>query len=278
MIFVQGNHRRPYTWQAASGTGCITGQVLVPQSKGVPDATVYIRGLQRKNGEDVSTVTDANGNFSFQAIPALTSGSYCLHAQVFTVNTASCSFDEGETCQVQVPASGALQPNACATSPIVLQPPPQIIRTVAMTGTIQTENEGDHPIDAVSLVCYLNLEDPTSKFAANLDCSPLTLEKRQSVNDEEGQISLTAHLNPDLSVSAHVHAEMDHCDGFGAHGCPDAIYGPFDIDVVVAPGQTWSSPAIHIPNEDNSDWVDFQGIQISNNCAGCFGKQTCKGI
>lgn len=271
IVFRQGLFRRPYTWQAASGTGCISGQVLAPQQfipKGVPGATVYIRGLQRKNGEDVSTVTDPNGNFSFQAIPALTSGSYCLHAQVFTQNNAC--FDEGETCQVQVKP----QPNACAIATILLQPPPQIMRTVTMTGTIQTENNGDSPTDAVSLVCHLNVDDSTTNLAANLDCSP---EKHQPVNYEEGWISMTAHLNADLSISAHVHGEMDHCGGgIWAHGCPDATYGPFDTDLVVPPGQTVSLPPnIHIPNDDNSDWVNFNGIQISNNCAGCFGKQTC---
>lgn len=269
IVFRQGTFRRPYTWHAANGTGCITGQVLAAQQfapTGVPGATVYIRGLQRTDGVDVSTISDGQGNFSFQAIPALTNGSYCLHAQVFTDNNAC--FDEADACQVIV------QPKASCTSvPITLQPPPQILRTVAMTGTITAENSDQTNSGAINFICHVNLADPSTNLTAKLDD---TAQGNLQVNDVTAYAQVNCHLNADLTVSLHVQVELDHCGGgLIAHGCPDAVYGPSTFDTTLQPGQTGQHPDIHLQNGDNSDWADFKSMQFSNDCAGCFGKETC---
>jgi hypothetical protein len=275
IVFRMGKFSRPYTWQAAAGTGCIAGSVqasdrLTPAP--APGADVMIPGLQTSEGETVSTQTDAQGNFSFQAVPALSTGGYCIDAQMFTSVTPTNNgcFNQGQTCQVKV-APG----NVCTIVTVALRPPPQIFRTVTVNGTIHVDNKGtnsDHNQDQINITCHVNQADPQVAVDSKLQDAPPSNQSITSDGHYGGYEAATCTLNTDNSVRVHLDSVLQGCDN-GIFACGWQVVQERTDDLLVPPGQT-SAFQTHLQNSNNDVWADFD-LKILNSCDDCFGNPTC---
>jgi hypothetical protein len=273
IVFRMGKFSRPYTWQPAAGTGCITGSVTAANgSRPGSAADVMIPGLQTSDGETVSTQTDFQGNFSFQAVPALSTGAYCIDAQMFTSVTPANKgcFNQGQTCQVKV-APG----NACTMVTVALNPPPQIFRTVTVNGTLHVDNKGtnsDQNQDQINITCHVNQADPQVGIESKLLDGPPANQSVTSDGHYGGYEAATCALNADNSVNIRLDSILQGCDN-GIFACSWQIVQERGDVLTVPPGQTSSFKA-HLHNSNNDVWANYD-LTILNSCDDCFGNPTC---
>jgi hypothetical protein len=259
IVYRQGRFRRPFTWHAAFGTSCISGQVTDVGNKPVPGATVTIIGLQRRDGEDTSTQTDANGNFQFQGVPILSNGQYLISAQKQDPNLG---FEEG-SIRVTVVA------NMCVPAPIPLEPPNQRFRQVIATGTIHVDEQGDESDpgqDTINGNCLVNSADPANNLPPNPN-SQMLGGQNSCVDGLRATVGAQCHLNDDNSVTLHVAStliEFDACDDIEN---PHTYDGRPD-DQIVVPAGGGVDYNLHLRNEFNDEWADYH-LHFVNKCQDC---------
>jgi hypothetical protein len=232
----------------------------------VPNATVEIVGLQRRDGENVSVQTDANGQYSLQAVPILAgSAAYTVTAQATIANVGF------EQTSSQVNAATP----TCAVQDFVLQPPTALYRRVTVCGTINVQDNSaeSSPNDSIVILCNVNQADPSQNVGAKLTDVESASVSSPGHYDATGYEQATCTLNPDDSVTVQLWSDLAHCDAPWplACGSQEIQNKTFTFTLPPQQGQPFT---LHLQNANNDIWADYN-LALFNDCRDCNTPVTC---